>query len=297
MNPAEREELARLLPCPGEPVLPNDRLLQLEDHLMQEITRESAPAVRPVRPRRRFALMAVPLGTAAVLGAVLVSGVGSGPESADRNEEAVDLLNRIATVAAAKDATPVRDDQYIYTRTQGTQRILDKGKDLFQRSDWHAVDGTRDGLAQIKVLSGPSGKDTTDMHLDADPNATTYKELKSLPTDPSKLYDRVWAETEGQGPSHEEAALEKIGSMLPGAALLPDLDAALYRAAARIPGVTVVDAAKDAAGRQGIGLAFGSGDDRDVWVFDRQNLKFLGSDDVALLEIDAVDEPGKAPTN
>ncbi|MEU7337007.1 CU044_5270 family protein [Streptomyces sp. NPDC007074] len=296
MNPTEREELAGLLPGPGAPVLSSDRLLELEDHLMQEITRgpvsEGRPA-RPARPRRRFVMTAAPLGAAAVLGTALVAGIGAGHEGPGRDAEAVDLLNRIATVAAATHTTPVHDDQFIYQRTQGTQQIMDKGKDVFLRSDWHAVDGTRDGLARITVLSGPSGRGTREMRLDADPNATTYEELRALPTDPAELYDEVWTRTEGQGPSHEEAALERIGSMLSEATLLPDLDAALYRAAARIPGVSVVDRAEDAAGRHGIGLAFGSGHDRNVWVFDRETLTYLGSDDVALLEIGAVDGIGK----
>ncbi|MGW0609391.1 CU044_5270 family protein [Streptomyces sp. NPDC002788] len=309
MKPAESEELARLLPSPGDPVLPSDRLSQLEDHLMQEITRQAAPHTRVTppapraahRPRRRLALIAVPLGTAAALVAtVLALGVSGGTERPATDKEAVNLLNRIATVAAAKNTTQVRDDQYVYTQTQGTQQVMDQGEDTFRRSDWHTVDGSRDGLARITVLSGPSdpsGQGTYDMKLEADPNATTYRELQALPTDPDKLYQQVWAATEGQGPTHEEAALEKIGTMLPGAILLPQVDAALYRAAARIPGVTVVDNAEDAAGRPGVGLTFGDGDDRQVWVFDRNSLNYLGSDEVALLKVGVVDKIGETPAD
>ncbi|MEV5355817.1 CU044_5270 family protein [Streptomyces sp. NPDC052693] len=304
MNPTEREELARLLPTPGAPVLPNDRLTQLESHLMQEITRDApSQTTRPAREGRspsrsfrRLAAITVPLGAAAVVATMLTVGNGdSGEPSTD--PEAVRLLKRIATVAAAQNAPRVRDDQYIYTVTQGTQQIMDQGRDTFRRSDWQAVDGRRDGLARITVLAGPSGKGTKDMRLQADPNSTTYRELQALPTDPDALYEQVWKETEGQGPTHEEAALEMIGSMLPGASLLPEVDAALYRAAARIPGVTVVPSAKDAAGRAGVGLAFGDGKDRDVWVFGDKDLNYLGSDEVALLDVGVVDEPGHTPAD
>ncbi|MBQ1093924.1 CU044_5270 family protein [Streptomyces sp. B93] len=306
MNRAEREEMARLLPSPGNPAPPSDRLLMLEDHLMREITRDAArpaadaaaqtPSAPPApRPRRRLALLAVPLGTAAVVVATVLSAGGGGEDRPVTDQEAVGLLNRIATVAEAKDTSPVRDDQYIYLHTQGTQQIMDEGEDVFRRSDWRPVDGRSDGLARITVLSGPSGKGTTDMALSADPNAGSYREIERLPTDPARLYDRIWAETRGQGPTHEEAALERIGALLPTAVLLPETDAALYRAAAMIPGVTVVDDAKDAAGRRGIGLAFGSGDDRDVWVFDREDLTYLGSDDIAVLDVGAVDELGETP--
>ncbi|MFJ9036698.1 CU044_5270 family protein [Streptomyces sp. NPDC102406] len=303
MNRAEREEAARLLPSPGDPVLPKGRLTQLEAHLMREITREApAPATRPAtadtpstRPRRRFAAVALPMGTAAAVVAAVLALGNSGSGEPSTSPEAVRLLDRIATVAAAQDVPSVRDDQYVFTRTQGTQQIMNEGRDTFRRSDWHAVDGKRDGLARITVLSGPSGKSTKDMKLEADPHGTAYRELQALPTDPDKLYEHIWTATDGQGPTHEEAALEMIGSMLQGATLLPEVDAALYRAAARIPGVTVVHKAKDAAGRTGVGLAFGDGGDRDVWVFGEKSLDYLGSDEVALLDIGVVDKAGDTP--
>ncbi|MHA5050832.1 CU044_5270 family protein [Streptomyces sp. SD15] len=266
---------------------------------MQEISREAAAGFRAeARPeprrRRRLALIAVPLATAAaVLATVLADGAGGGPGAPVTDQEAVGLLNRIATVAEAEDAVPVRDDQYVYTRVQGTQQIMDEGKDTFRRSDWQAVDGKRTGLARITVLSGPSGPGTKNMRLDADPNAVTYRELQALPTDPDALYRKIWADTDGQGPTHEEAALEAIGAMLNKASLLPEVDAALYRAAARVPGVSVVKRAEDAAGRSGIGLAFGSGDGRDVWVFNSKTLRYLGSDEVALLDAGVVDKIGE----
>ncbi len=309
MNPAEREELARLLPSPGDPVLPRDRHLLLKDHLMHEITPRAehesitpapkAPRPRP-RPRRRLVLIALPAVTAAAVTAALVAGAVS--EKPVTDQRAVDLLNRIATVAAAKKAEPVRDDQYVYVSTQGTQEVRDDDKDYgtqtFRRTDWQPVDGKRSGLARIKILSGANPyTHGGDMKLNRDPNVTYYRELEALPTDPGKLYRKVWDDTEGEGQTHEAAALEEIGSMLPSATLLPDLNAALYRAAAKIPGVSVVDDAKDIAGRHGIGLTFKDGDDRDTWVFDRESLNFLGTDEVALLDAGVVDRVGELPKN
>ncbi|KUO21512.1 hypothetical protein [Streptomyces dysideae] len=83
--------------------------------------------------------------------------------------------------------------------------------------------------------------------------------------------------------------------MLNQATLPPEVDAALCRAAARIPGVSVAEHAEDAAGRRGIGLAFRDGDDRDLWVFDRKTLHYLGSDEVALLDVGVVDKIGEIP--
>lgn len=249
------------------------------------------------RPRRRLLSLAVPVGAAAAVCATLLALGSSGTGQSSTDPEAVELLNRIATVAAARSAPEVRDDQYVYTLTQGTREVMDEGTDTFRRADWHPVDDTREGLARVTVLSGPSRKGTTEMSLGRDPNSTTYRELEELPTDTDALYERVWAATEGQGPTHEEAALEMIGSMLQSATLLPEVDAALYRAAALIPGVSVVEEAEDVAGRPGIGLAFGTGDDRDVWVFGEEDLRYLGSDEVALLGVDVVDEAGETPAS
>lgn len=343
MNPVEREELARLLPSPGDPLLSDDRLARLEDHLRQEITGEATVRItgartagartsgartagdrksggRPARTRRRFALVAMPLGVAAaILATVIATGViGRGPTV---DEEAAGLLKRIATVATDGEPTPVRDDQYLYIRTQGASRdsraALEGGKNAktehpYRRTDWISVDGRRKGLARTDWLEGPPiargmngevikdplanpTKYTENMTLYADPSNSFYHELRALPTDPDKLYDKVWAATGGQGPTHEEAALEHIGTMLDGAQLLPDLNGALFRVAARVPGVRVVEAAKDAVGREGVGLAFGEGDNRAVWVFDRESLKYLGSETRALLEIGVVDKVGETP--
>lgn len=358
MNPVEREELARLLPSPGDPLLSDDRLARLEDHLRQEITGEATVRItgartpgertaggRPSRSRRRFVLVAMPLGVAAaVLATVIATGaIGRGPTA---EEEAAGLLKRIASAATAGEATPVREDQYLYIRTQGTmtdpgtamEDVVENAESAkstestentksaagkagetgkagaekeypYRRTDWIAADGERDGLARTTWPEGqpipeglPDGAlkkrmqaTTEDMTLSADPEHSFYHRLRALPTDPDKLYDKVWAETSGQGPTHEEAALEYITTMLDGAQLLPELNGALFRVAAMVPGVRVVEAAKDAAGREGVGLAFGEGDDRAVWVFDRESLKYLGSEHQALLEVGVVDKVGDTP--
>ncbi|RZB13642.1 hypothetical protein StrepF001_43010 [Streptomyces sp. F001] len=300
MNPAEREELARLLPSPGEPVLPSDRQSLLKGHLMREFTQKSAPV-----PRRRVVKIAVPLVTAAAVVAVALAATGSGePDKPVTDQEAVALLNRIATVADAKQTVPVRDDQFVYTRVQGTD-WWEAGKEWkYRRTDWQAVDGRREGLATITVLDPPpgggpfrGGKSTFDMVMGIDPNNATYRKLEALPADPEKLYQKIWADTEGQGPTHEEAAMEMIDSMLDRSVLIPDVSAALYRAAAKIPGVTVVEDAQDAAGRHGIGLTFQDSDDLDTWVFDKTSLDYLGTDETALLGIGVVDKVGETPSS
>ncbi|MEU6140178.1 CU044_5270 family protein [Streptomyces sp. NPDC047081] len=297
MNPEEREELALLLPSPGQPVLTDDRHDLLKGHLMRELT---APRRRfTVTPRRRFALLAVPLATAVVAAAVVV-GIGrTGTPATD--PQAVDLLNRIAAVAATKKAVAVRDDQYLYVRTQGFMKFSDKDVRTLRESSWTAVDGKRPGLRRITVLNGPPfrprdpfssySKGTHDMRLNPDPNVTTFRELEALPTDPDALLRKIYDDTKDD----RGQALERIGDLLAEAGLLPELDAALYRAAARIPGVSVVANAKDYAGRSGIGLTFEGRDGREVWVFGKKSLAYLGSGKEALLDVGVADKVGETP--
>ncbi|MDQ0933651.1 CU044_5270 family protein [Streptomyces turgidiscabies] len=312
MNPEEREELARLLPSPGEPVLTSDRHDLLKDLLMRELTDQApeplgvatAPGRRARAPRRRFAVIAVPLATAtAIVAAVLAGAVGS--KTASTDADAVDLLHRIAEVAAAKKSVAVRDDQYVYVRTQGFMKFSENDVRILREASWNAVDGKRAGLRRITVLVGPPFRDrdpfsgyskgTHDMRLNPDPNVTPFRALQALPTDPDSLLEKIYAGTKGEGQTRESAALEKIGDMLPDATLLPELDAALYRAAAKIPGVTVVNDAKDYTGRSGIGLSFKERDGRTVWVFDKKSLAFLGSPDEALLTVGVADKAGETP--
>ncbi|WAU78736.1 CU044_5270 family protein [Streptomyces sp. Qhu-G9] len=315
MNPEEREELARLLPSPGEPVLTSDRHDLLKDLLMKELTEQApelldtatAPGRRARVPRRRFAAIAVPLATAAaIVAAVLVGGVGSETATnATTDADAVDLLNRIAEVAAAKKSVAVRDDQYVYVRTQGSMKFSEKDIRVLREASWTAVDGKRPGLRRVTVLVGPPfrhrdpfssySKGTHDMRLSPDPNITTFRELQALPTAPDSLLEKIYADTKGEGQTRESAALERIGDMLPDATLLPELDAALYRAAAKIPGVSVIADAKDYTGRSGIGLSFKERDGRTVWVFDKESLDFLGSADEALLDVGVADRAGETP--
>ena len=219
---------------------------------------------------------------------MIVAGSPSGEESAKIDPAAAQLLSRAATVADVKPATDVRDDQWIYVKTAGTQTSPAEGaKDAkFTRQDWQAVDGKHDGLF---ILNGQKVRN------DADPISTTYRELQALPADPGALLKKLYADTGGQGPTHGSAVFEAIGSMLGEASLLPDVEAALYRAAAKVPGTTVVN---DAAGRHGIGISFTytkSDKEPTTWVFDKKTLSYLGSNEVAVLDVGIADARGVTP--
>jgi hypothetical protein len=104
----------------------------------------------------------------------------------------------------------------------------------------------------------------------------TYRQLASLPTDPDALLSKIYDLTQGRGDGSDAEAFTYIGDLLRESIAPPDVTAALYRAAAKIPGVIVVPDAVDAAGRHGFGVAHVSQGERSEWIFDSRTMQYLG---------------------
>ncbi|MET9652176.1 CU044_5270 family protein [Streptomyces sp. NPDC006460] len=317
---AEREEMARLLPVPAERDLPGRRHQLLKDHLVREIRHNTdAATARPrTRYRRRLAFMAIPLAAGAMALALATGGVldqhstagpgsamASGPSARGTSATpAAVLLDRIATVAAAKPAPAVRDDQYVYIASTIAFSIQDDGPTspmrldkLHKRQVWLSVDGSRPGLLREHGQSIPVGTDTGEGAVVSEGGASakpvtpdhtptlnnpTYRYLESLPTNPDTLLKKIYDETKGAGPGPDQEAFVTIGDLLREQLAPPKISAALYKAAAKIPGITVVNDAVDAAGRHGIAIARVHEGERTEWIFDKHTLEFLGERSVMI---------------
>ncbi|MFE7975739.1 CU044_5270 family protein [Streptomyces shenzhenensis] len=294
----EHEELARLLPAQPERDLPAGRHFHHKDRLMQLIDDErtpaaaSAPEDRPTRPRLLRPAVWIPTAALALAGALTVGLVttmdsGYGIQPAD-GETAVVLLDRIADVAAKTEATPVRDDQLVYIKSKHSGAECQEdgpctpGK-LSQREAWWSQepgpvkrlalfyeDG---GYVPLRELPPPGSSGTP-----AGINRPTYKWLASLPTDPDELLDELDRLTmKEKGQERAQTIFHKIGELL-GNVMPPRTAAALYEAAAKIPGVKLVDDAVDPAGRHGVGIRrVDSGSAwATEWIFNRDTLAYLG---------------------
>ncbi|MFJ2778839.1 CU044_5270 family protein [Kitasatospora sp. NPDC087315] len=323
MNEDERVELVRLLPPPARPELSADRHRLLRGHLMSEL-REQPVRVRRGRPGRVVVpALAGGLALALVLtGGGSASGpdrsqapqatqaqpsAGSAPLNA-APVAAVRLLNQAADAAdRAQDTTP-RGDQFVYVKSVQTYPSTDEAtgeatKGTPQnREIWRSVDGSRWGLLVMDGQRRPTGQDLKDPHARPDEPAphplgggwleptpgntgpSGYAYAAALPTDPDQLLAKLKADTKGQGPGPDQEAFATIGDILREQLVPSPVRAALYRAAARIPGVTVVDEVTDAVGRQGVAVA--RLDSRGVvetqWIFDRSSFEFLGERTVAV---------------
>ncbi|MFI6422531.1 CU044_5270 family protein [Streptomyces sp. NPDC050842] len=201
------------------------------------------------------------------------------------------LLDRISLAAAEADAPkPAAAGQYVYieSRSAGTHVRTDSGVSrlvsvpLHTRQAWKSPDGSDGWLIEPGntapegiTLAGPDeqGNDPKP-HL----GAPSHDYLATLPTDPDALLRKIYKETEGQGNGPDQQAFTTIGDLLGESWPSPRLTAALYRAAAKIPGVVTVDSATDAVGRQGVAVARldETSGARTEWIFDRKTLTFLG---------------------
>jgi hypothetical protein len=131
----------------------------------------------------------------------------------------------------------------------------------------------------------------------------TYRFLQTLPTDPHALLDYIYARV--HNPGQADGAFTTIADTLRESIPPPSVAAAFYRAAALIPGVTVVPDAQDALGRPGVAVSFTS--DAGVqseWIFDKDTLKWLGERmyidgklvfKTAITDRAIVDHPGEIP--
>ncbi|WTP83684.1 CU044_5270 family protein [Streptomyces sp. NBC_00178] len=280
--------------------LSSARSALLEEHLMREITRTEAPAA-PRRPLWRLAV--IPVAVAAAATAVVLNATGSTspaapatalspvvkvlPASAQGTPE---LVQQIAAATSRRRPLTIRADQYVYVRSevgfsrQIRQRTMDgpvKLDAVHEREVWLPEDPTRPGLIReggkdeslggggTAVLDG--GTPTT-----AGAGNTPYAQVAALPTDPEVLLKKIYAVTEGSAPGRDAAAFDWVGETIGEAIVPPEVEAAIWLAAGKIPGVQVVHDAVDAAGRHGEALAFESLGERSEYIFDRATHTYLG---------------------
>jgi hypothetical protein len=285
-------DLARLLPAPAERDLPAHRGQAVRDHLMSELRTASHRTAEKATPRRRVGPLAlIVTAAAAVAVAVTLSLLPSGPVSrpAASQPTAARLLARIAAAAARQPIPAVRDNQFWYIQSwvaydvciggSGSDCTLEKPH---ERQIWQSVSN-----ACVTGLLREYGQDTpivfssNYLHCPypGGQGDITYRYLQSLPSNPRVLLNLIEQQMLGQLPQPENA-FRTIGDMLREAIAPPRISAALYRAAALIPGVTVVGDATDAIGRHGVAVAYTYLNVRTEWIFSKTTLLYLGEREI-----------------
>ncbi|MEU6485276.1 CU044_5270 family protein [Streptomyces sp. NPDC046887] len=295
---SEVKELARLLPEPIAPDLPQrahdlhkERLMRLIDQDQRNAT-APAPARRPVLRRPAVLLPAAGLAVAGALAAVLAlspapsGAAGTLEAAAPAGPPAAELvLDRASTVALAMDAEPVGENDFVYVRSMIRGADLTSGKPvlepLHQYEAWlsqrpgrvEKLGYTREN-GEMSQLNGELGTvGGTPPGFDR----PTYRWLAELPRDPEALLERLRELPRVQrSEDQDQAVFEEIGSLIGGQVMPPETAAVLYRATALIPGVRSAPDATDATGRHGLGIVRDSRDgERTEWVFD-EDYSLLG---------------------
>ncbi|MFJ9445916.1 CU044_5270 family protein [Kitasatospora sp. NPDC101235] len=309
---SERRELAELLPPPTVPGLDADRQLRLREELLRRTATAAEPQARPAprapyRRPARFRIAVPALACALAVVGVVTVDLG-GPAGHDRaavagggvagTSHAVQLLDRIALAAAGAEQSTVRADQFVYVESRVAYAAQSAAggpvtmAPVHTRQVWLSADGSGPGL--LREEGGPDtrlGENGPVLQLDrpgetAGPDtprgngpsisAPTHAYVASLPTDPDALLKLIREQTRGEGQDPDQRAFTAIGDLLAETWAPPQVSAALCRAAERIPGVTVVASAVDAAGREGVAVARTAHGQQTQWVFDRTTYAFLG---------------------
>lgn len=279
----------------------------------------TSQARRPHRTRRRVALAVAPVAVAAAaaVAVLAVTGLagaghqappvgagGSGGTSPTTGTGPTPttavLLDRVALAADVTTVAP-RPDQFVYvdskvsfsntsTDANGHDKVV--MEPVHRRQVWVSVDGSQAGwLVEPGTLAHlPADGVRMDPVPDPDIAEPTYQYLTTLPTDPDQLLALLHAkitstgiggvDKPGGGVGLDQETFRIIGDVIRENLVPPKLSAALYRAAAKIPGVTVLPDVTDAAGRHGLAVSrTGNDGTRMEWIFDWKTYTYLGERD------------------
>lgn len=318
------------VPAAVERELPPGRHRVLREQLMREVENrtESADTSRPVavRPLWRRPAFAAPAVAAALTVAVVVGsavtqhitgpsapsvlkdGDRSGGTPSDRS--AAELLEGAAEAVGKRKPPAIEDDQFVYIKQEDYHWKMDEdlmgsdcastkeGHPFGTREFWRSVDGKHAGLAREEQYG-----EIVKRRLHVLPRmkgfVSSYRQAEDeLPSDAEGMYRYLYGAKAGKEPKAgdgraDRAAFEKGATLLAGQLLPPKVEAALYRALARIPGLTVYEGARDTVGRSGVsvGLAgwfndYGQGRSRHELLFDERTSAFLAFNSVNLDPLD-----------
>ncbi|MFG2424152.1 CU044_5270 family protein [Streptomyces sp. NPDC048448] len=320
-TPAEWEESAPLLPQTARD-LPTGRHQFHKERLMAHIQRaESTTTTAPARPKTRglrlprpaFVLPVLALAVAGtvVAGTVLngggsrSGGVATGPAlttlvGATTTKGLPQLLDQASTAAGRETHPTVKPGQYVYIESKTANtfvRTVDNKSSLasyalHQRQIWQSPDGTKGWLIDPTVNRDSKGEtlslpDEQGNTPKAGVGHPSYDFLARLTTDPDKLLKLIYKETKGQGNTPDQQAFTTIGDLLTESYPPAELYSALFKAAAKIPGVVLVNDAQDAVGRSGVAVARldETSGARAEWIFDKKTHVFLGDRTVQVKKV------------
>ena len=264
----------------GETLKPGNPPPELRARVMASISRPAK--VR--QPLRRWRMTMLTAGAVAACVALMAIGGSAGPHWVPL--EKTHMLKLAAHRVAAAPAFSPRPDQFIYTESIAVYRELrPAGSALRERQvqvrAWRSVDGSREGLIQTLITDvwGAPWRDTP-IPVCLPDSCRAAQSAAGLPTDAEAMHHYLYRADPGglsSGPiGADERALNRAADVLRLSQHLPAVQAAVFQAMARIPGVELRLDGIDVAGRHGIALAYtGTGNETEL-VFEPGTYKYLG---------------------
>jgi len=300
------DELDLLRRRRSEPIPPSDQARAAARQSLERAMRREAHAAAGAgrrssrRSRRRLlpgaALAVVLAGLAVAVGASLRSGSSTEPALA-----AGPVLQRLAQVASAQPWAFPGPHEFLYTASHSLTEsdtalpggvycqlvyreyrqnwMAANGEGLFRETDGPAhYRSQREATACKSAPAQPVGESDTWAApgcLSIDPIP-----LGRLPRNPVSLRARLLTGKVEGGPPGPAEAFTQVGDLLRETDAPPALRAALYRAAAGLPGVGSLGTVTDKLGRPGLALAFDSHGIRHELIFSATTSALLAEQDV-----------------
>ncbi|MEU3624807.1 hypothetical protein BS329_17835 [Amycolatopsis coloradensis] len=282
------------------PLAESAALAAARARLMDEIAAEGTENVVPLRKQRRWVWTGVGAAglAAAITAVVALTPAGLEPPAAAADPVAV--LRSAAAVALKTPDTPPKPDQFVYTKTKQPDG---------EREAWLSADGTHDGL--IKMADGSSfpvpgcrnglaqaykGEEPLKGVMEPCTPSPGYRQ--DLPTD----VDAMFAHLNADNADHSGKMGKDVVALANENYLPPAVRAALYGAAAKMPGLRAVDHATDGAGRPGVGITWPLKPEDDpkvakpeMIVFAADTFLYLGGNGTAVTASGVVDAVGQRP--
>jgi hypothetical protein len=254
------------------------------------------------RSSRRRGLRLAAIGATALAGAtgmILASDIGGDgrPQSGVPGLPSVPVasaavLERAARHAAAAPFTPPREHQWFYFEAQFAGS---EGSEL--RRTWRRADGGAmawlDGQGKLEVRNMELPKRRRALMPPAFGPLASYKALAALPTDPDALLR--WAyelakNIEGAGLTEDGDVYSILNGILSDNVLPPELEAGIFRAIKKIPGVNLEEV--EVLGHHVLSLSLTEGWLRQELLLDPDTYAYRGQRSTVVK--DAVISPEKA---
>jgi hypothetical protein len=263
----------------------------------------TAPRRRPVT-RLRWGLALAAACSVAVAGVAVTQLGETGRPPVPGPPSTAMVLENAALAAVQTKADDIRPDQWFYIKE--SQHM---GADLPVFEHWSRMDGEESATRVDGELRRGQEKGSTYP-------AKTAREVAGLPSDPDALLAHFRDLDEERMPlsicqpncpAGSEGDVKAFGAigwyMKFGPVIPPEKAAAMYRALAKIPNVTIEENTTDGDGRKGIGVVLTAGTAKGYYILDSADYRYLGvkvvdgGETVAMSVLDSgiVDAPGETP--